>query len=466
MGSEQTTETKKEIVNKTEFRNALHKSNKLINEISTSLLQKNLSTTSSSTTTKQTLDFTNIHAKGDIVISNVSQKDQTLINVSVLAETDLKEDLVQQVTNELHDKIKNLSESTQKQLEEQGEQIFASIVGDISDAMKSLGQSVTGGSSSDKSTTSLKNLVGVDNDTQLENLVQESVKAELVSETVNDLSTSIVGEQAITFTDIHSSQGKVVISDISQEILTEQIEESVQKSGLANNVIAAFSGLSVTEVENINASTQDLTTKTQSTLDAVGNVAEKTLTGVSGIISSSTMPFIILGVVVIVVAIVGLIIFLTMTSSGGGGVAGSGSGSDGASSDVSPADLAQIATASGGDPNKFQQFLANAKQRLSNVNIGRGSSTGIIIAVIVGIILLVVIIVLIWYFTKSDKSEESQDSAETDGENKEQQIKNIQMMKTINDNVYKISATDSSYSISFLIIKIILNNQISLIVKF
>ena len=379
MGSKQSTETKHQILNDTDFRNAVKKSNELVNNITSELVQKNLMTSSSAATTTQELEISNLHAKGDVTISDVSQEATITINVSALSDTDLKEELVQEVTNELRDKIKNLSEASQKQLEDQGEQIFSEIVGALSKTMSSLGQSVTGGSSKDKTQTSLQNLIGVDNETDLNNLVEESVSTNIVNETVNDISNDIVGQQSMTINDIRSEEGKIVISKVSQKILTTQIQESVQKSGMSDAIIAKFSGFSQTEIENINKSTQDLTSKKQSTLDA-------TFGGLSKLVSSSMIPFIVIGVVVVIVAFVGIFLFFGMTSGGSGGGGGGTITIAGNSGD-----------SSGSNISTQQGIIDKLKGNTS------GNSTVMIIAVIIIIIVIIVIIVVIYYATKSKK---------------------------------------------------------------
>lgn len=390
MGSKQSTETKNEIVNDTNFRNAVRKSNQLINDITSELVQKNLMSTSSTAATKQELEISNLQAKGDITISNVSQKAKISINVSALSDTDLKQELAQEVTNELRDKIKNLSEASQKQLEDQGEQIFSEVVGALSKSLTSLGQSATGGSSKDKTTTSLKNIIGVDNDTDLENIVNESVSTNVMNETVNEISNAIVGEQSIKFKNIRSKEGKIVISDISQDILTEQIQSSIQKSGLSDAVIAKFSGISQTEIENINKSTQDQTKTEQGTIDA-------TFGGLSSLVGTSMIPFIVIGVVVVVVGIIALFIFFSMTGGGSSNTSGNSSNNNNNDNNGSSTNDNGGGNNDNDNKSKMGEIASKLKENSSN--------TTLIVGGLIILIIIIVVIIVVYYSTKSSGTE-------------------------------------------------------------
>ena len=403
MGSKQTSETKSEILNNTDFRNAVKNSNTLINDVSTSLIQNNLMKTSSGTTVRQSLKISGQKSSGDITISGLSQKADVTINVSILSDTQLKQDLVQDVTNELRQTVKNLSDSSQKQLEQQGEQIFASIVGDLSKTMQSLGQSVTGGTSKDKSEATLKNIIQVDNDTDFNNLVNESISTEIVNNTVNEVASSIVGDQSIEIAN-QTAEGNIVISDISQEILTNQIQNSVQKSGLAESIVAKFSGFTQTDIENTNKASQDLTKKSDNTFDSLGNLAEKTLGGVAGIVSSSTLPFAIIGVAVIIGGLLFIYIWTKffMGGSGSSGDNSGGSGNTGGNNNNNDNDNNNNENDNENNPKsiaeKLTTGLQNSKNQTSNTSSG---SSGIIISIIIILVILIGVILMIYYLTRS-----------------------------------------------------------------
>ena len=301
----------KKITNDANFKNAVRKSSQVINNISTSLLQKQLTSIQTNSTVTQKMDFSHLQAKGDIKISNIKMKNITKINISVLADTKMKESLVQNLTQSIQDKMKTLTTSTQSQLDKQGEQIFSDVVGDISNTVSSLGSSISGGSSKHSADTTLAQLMNVDNETDLDNKIKQAVSTDLVNNMVNKVSNVLIGDQEITIDDVKSKEGQIVISDISQDILEDTIVKTVSTSGLSEGIIASFSGTSLTDIQNINDQTQDTETKKDGTISDLGDATSKVVdtAGDAGskLILATLLPWLLGGIAVLI--FLGFILF-------------------------------------------------------------------------------------------------------------------------------------------------------------
>lgn len=327
MGSKQSSTTSKEIENNQQFRDVLKKAHTEINKQSVSIIQKNISKTNNQTQIDQSQKFQHLTASGSITISGVSQDATIKVNISALSDTNMQQELVQTVTDELRAQISNYTSSTQKELQDEGEQMMASVVGGVSDTLKSLGSDVTGGKMNINQNTTIGNILNLDNEQDIDEFVKNAVSEDIVNSTINDISNSIVGNQKQVFSDMTATGtscskddkncGSIVISNISQKVTTDYIQTGVQKSGLTDSIISNFSGLSTTEVSSIAAVDQDLEATQQSTLDAAADVVDSAGDAASGVIWAAELPWMIgMGIVAVVfIAVVG---FLLWSIFGGG----------------------------------------------------------------------------------------------------------------------------------------------------
>ena len=315
----------KNITTNTHFKNALHKTTKLINDISVSMIQSQLTQIDNNAVIKQTIKISHIKSEGDITVSGIHETGTTKMNVSMLADSDMKESLVQDLTQNIQDKMKTLTSSTQDQLDKDGEQILGDIVGDVTNTAQAVAGDVTGSDNKVSRDTTIAENMGIDNETELNNKIKESVNTELVNQMVNNVSNALLGDQEIDISDLDSSKGEIAISDISTTILMDTLTTTVTESGLSNNVVSKFTGLSVTDVEDINKAEQALETKQEGTIDAAGKAGSEVI-GAAGDAGSELvkaggeagfeleLPWII----AIVAVVIGVVVVAAIMFRGGG----------------------------------------------------------------------------------------------------------------------------------------------------
>ena len=158
MGSKQSTKQKTEIINDNRVKNVLKNINKNINESTMKIVQENLQETASEASLTQKVVIEDVTAGGDIGISGVGQKASVKISVSSLADSEMKQELVNETMNKMQTKLKEQISMTQAQASKKGEKMVSDAIKAVSSTMKSF---VPGSKSSNESETSIKNLMSI-----------------------------------------------------------------------------------------------------------------------------------------------------------------------------------------------------------------------------------------------------------------------------------------------------------------
>jgi len=306
MGSKQSTSTKNELLNDTKFKTVINKTSKFLNEVTAKAIQDNLVRSAASAKATQTIKITNLVSKGDIVISGVSQDVNVSINVSALADNKMRDELAQDLTGQLQTKLDSLAKATQEQLQNQGEQIFADIVGGLKDSLISLGSSLTGGKVTSKTDNSIKNLLQIDNETDLTNIIQQAVNVETVNKCVTDVASTFLGEQEQEISNITSTSGSIQVTELSQKIVSEQLTSAVSKTDLSSSIISSVSGIDKTDITNASQSEQTTSKKDEGTIEAAGTAASSVIESTGKILGMSMGIF----AIVIIAILIGFIILI------------------------------------------------------------------------------------------------------------------------------------------------------------
>jgi len=274
MGGSQSSETRKKIINDSTIKNIIKRTTEVINKTVAKTIQENLTNISSGAVVEQTIDFSNMKISGGtLTIGDITQDANVKINLSALANTDMKTELIQDTIGQIQNKMEQVSNSTQKQLEEQGEQVFGELLKSLASTVQSLGASVTGTSTSSVDETTFRNILDIENNTELTNRIEQAVNIENVSKTVNDIANAFASAQNINYSEMEITDGSVIIGNINQNILTEQITSSISNSGISEEIISAMSGLSKDELSTATEVEVEQTKEDKGTIEAAGEAA-------------------------------------------------------------------------------------------------------------------------------------------------------------------------------------------------
>jgi len=298
-GGHSTSLHNKNLIDDTNFKNAIRKSTKVLNKITTTLVQEQLTNISANSTVYQKMNFNHLRAKKDIVLKGLHMEQTVQINVSVLADSKAKSSLVSDLTQSIQDSIKKLSTSTQNELEKKGEQIFSSALDDLSNAFSSTAADVTGSTNLTSANTTLQQLLNIDNETDLDNEITEAVSSKMVTKTVNNIASTFLAKQEINVKDVKTTQGQIIITDISEELLNDNLIKTVSKSGLSDSVISKLSGIQTSQIESINKSTQESASTSTGTITDVGDSGSKLIDSAGDAVAKTSfmlmLPFILMG---------------------------------------------------------------------------------------------------------------------------------------------------------------------------
>jgi hypothetical protein len=296
-----------EILNDNRVKNALKNLNKNINESTMKIVQENLQNTAAGATVIQDVKITGLKSKGSVKVGAINQNANIKISLSSLVNTEMKQELVNETMNKLQTKLKEQISMTQKQAQDKGEQIVSDAITAISDTI----QSIIPSNSTSIEKTSIKNLFDIESDTELQNIVENAVNLELMNKTINDIANTFVGTQKTEISDI-TAGGNIVVSGVNQEIVSEQITESISNSGTANEILSKVANVSVADIEEAIDTAQEIKIKEEGTLEGLSKVTSAFFDGISDIIG---------GPMYLVFAIIGFIvaIMLLMKLAGGGG---------------------------------------------------------------------------------------------------------------------------------------------------
>ena len=318
MGSSNTKETNKEILNDTRVKNSIKKFNETINESVVSMIQTTMVNTAVGADVNNKISIKGVKTSGALVIDGVSQKNTVKMNLSVLSKSEMKADMVADMTNQIQTQLANDAKASSDSSSKEGEQMLAEIANAVSDTMQGLGNSLTGGDSSSQDNLSIKNIMNIENETELINKVKTSITTEMVNETVTNVSLKIQAGNEMEYADLEAEDG-VIISNLNQENVVDTITEAVAESGLGNQILSKMSNVEETDIKNAADTATTATDETVGSLEAGGEaiatVVEEGGEAASSIIDSGAgaltagmtamiMPLIIIGVIGVVVLVV------------------------------------------------------------------------------------------------------------------------------------------------------------------
>jgi len=266
MGASQSSEKRLEIINDTKVQTSLKNINKNINKMTMNIVQENLIKTAAGATVKQEIKITGLKAEGDITISGISQKADVEISVSSLSNSELQQDLVTQTMNELQTKLQESMKMSQEAAEQKGEQFVAELAGALSGAIAS----ATGTSVSEKSDTSIQNLLDIKSEVELQNIVEQSVSTDLINRTIAEIANTITAVQSVEISNIESTTGGIVVSNIDQEFLSKQMLEAISIVGTGAEIISEISNSSKADIEKSIEAGQTAETEEEGTFKAAG----------------------------------------------------------------------------------------------------------------------------------------------------------------------------------------------------
>lgn len=317
MGGKQSSEETQTLEQKTAINNALRMSNSVINTTVTEMIDKKLQSAAAGAVSTQKISLSGLRAVGDVNITNLNQLTDSVISVSAIQDSQQRTELANDLTQDLKTKLKNVSDSTQAQLDENGEQLFAELVGAIGDTVQTLGTAATGTDVDSKKDVTIRSALEIENETELNTLIENSVQQSTVNEAVTQVASTMVGGQELNISDVEAG-GSILIADVNQEIVQSQILESLQKSDLSKEIISKMTNISQTEVESATKTDLKQTQVDASTLKDAGEAAKDVLEGTGALagtfLGAITQPLFIIAAIVSVIVVMVFIIYI---SSGG-----------------------------------------------------------------------------------------------------------------------------------------------------
>ncbi len=299
------------------FDNFLTESHNVMNNITSSLVQTTVTNVTSGKVINQNISFLHLRAKGDIKITDITQKTDSKINLSVLADSTIKEDLVKELTQKLQTQVKNLTTSTQEQLDKNNEEVFSQAFGMVGDMMGSLGSDLTGSDYNYSQDTTLQELMGVDNETTLDSNIEDAITTDIVSDLMTDMSSSFIGTQKINFEDVRSDEGEIVVSNITNDLIESTIMSVVTTSGISNTIISKFTSISKAKMDSVSKSDAKLEEEKVGTWKGISGIVDSAGNAAAKVMASGLLA-IFLPILVIVV-IGGVVVFAFIYAFKGSG---------------------------------------------------------------------------------------------------------------------------------------------------
>lgn len=294
MGSSQSKKETIDILNDTKVKTAIKNLNESINKMTMDVIQKQLVSSAASATVKQEIEISGIRTAGDFKVSDIDQSSKIEIGISTLTNSELKADLVTKTMNELQTKMAENMKLSQSQAQKQGEKIISELVGALSGAIAS----VTGGKIDSQKDVNLQNLLNIDSETELKNKIEQSINTELVNETINEISNNLIGAQDFKIEDIEAG-GDFVVTNISQEFLSNQMLESIALVGTGSEIISSLGSVNKSDIDKVIKTDVEQTTKEEGTIESAGNAVSNILGGFSNLFAVGFLPLLIIGGIVI-----------------------------------------------------------------------------------------------------------------------------------------------------------------------
>ena len=311
MGGSSSKEKETKILNSTTIQSSMKQINEQINNMTMSVIQKNLMKTAASATIKQEVKVKGVIVAGDVNISNVNQSAQVEISVSSLQDSDLKQDLITDTMNDMSAKLKEAMDASASGDASSGDQMIGAIAGAVSDMGNAA--AATGGadiSSSEK--TNVQNIMNVSTETELVNKIESSITSDIMNETVSEISNQLEVDQSIGVEDSVVG-GSINITNIDQEVLSSQMLEAISKVGTGSKIMAKMANVSEATIQKALTSETVATTAEIGTLTEVGGVVESVGTAIGGIVGALSNPFVLMAII----GVIGIGAFVMLKKKGG-----------------------------------------------------------------------------------------------------------------------------------------------------
>ena len=300
MGNKNTKE-KMEILNDTKVATSLKQVNEQMSEMTMNMVNENAQASKTGATVKQDLVFKNLMSSGDIVIG-AKQKAKIELDVTAMANSTIQSDLVKDITNDMRTKLQEQMSMSQDSANAEGEQFIAELMGAIKDV-------IPGGKENSEKETSIKNLLDIKSDTELQNIVHEAVSYDLVNKTVQEISTTLLGDQKQKYKNMLSG-GNIAIS-AEQDMVIDAGIEAIQEAGTSNKIMATIANVSEADIAKTIDVKQTSKQKKEGTLQGVSGVVNSVFGGMGKLMGGMFLPLLIIGVV-------GLFVFYMMYGGDGG----------------------------------------------------------------------------------------------------------------------------------------------------
>jgi hypothetical protein len=280
----------------------------LLNEQSTAMIANTIIEHAKSSTASivqsQNMSFTKLHAKGDISISGVSQKQQAAVTFKNLNVTNTTNDIS---NNLLTSMINNIKSSVNND-------VLNKMMANAESSTKTSALSMPGWASSRSDTLNESNAtVKNTTDYKLKNIVSNTIQNNFTTKNVENCIASVTGNQYILVSDLVSTDGSIKLSSFSQEQAATLMAECVSQSGVANKIISTLQntfGITIEDDKKTASTTEQTgtakaTTEAKGLLDIFPEFSEWYI--VMSVVSSSICCLLIVSIVV-------LFLFLKMRS--------------------------------------------------------------------------------------------------------------------------------------------------------
>lgn len=274
--------TKKEIEttikNSQTIQNSLTKLNEQINKTTAESIQKSMIDAAAGQEINQTIRIENVITGGDFIATGISQKAQVKMDLTAMQDTKADSQIVQDAQAAVSNQLKDAVEAAQSAKQQQGEQIVSGLAGTVSDMFEDL----VGNTTNETTKTTIENELNVSNTKNITDRLVNDVKTSITNETMTKINSNMQVNQTIEFRNI-AAGGDAIIANVSQEAITSQITEAVQKSGVGADVLTQVLGVDKTVIENAITSGQAAGDIVQGTGESIGAGFQKAFEGSGGI---------------------------------------------------------------------------------------------------------------------------------------------------------------------------------------
>lgn len=274
--------------------------NKQLNDVIANTIVKNAVDSGGTIINKQELIFEKIKAKGDIDISNITQKQVAAITFSAMNKTAARNDSALAFISKTVDELKN-----NVSLE-----ALAKMDGVANAKMKTgfLSGMPLSQSKSSSEVTNINDIKSVtENVKNIANVLQNRVENNFTTETVVSCIAKINNAQIFKIQDVETTEGIVRIHNVTQEQAATAIAQCESIVGATNKIINETMEVLDLKVDETNSIKTDLDQKgqTSSELEASG-IFESFFEGLSKIFSLDSL------LSIMVIGVIGFIIFIIL----------------------------------------------------------------------------------------------------------------------------------------------------------